>query len=151
MKLNKKLSKKTKYGDLIFASKYWELFLAPSQTYLGTSVLSLKRDCIGLRDVEKGEWNEFNDLVKLIELTLIKAFNVTLFNWAFAANAIFQNKAINPTPQVHWHIHPRYKDPVIFNDLKFDDKEFGYPPRPKLSNLSEDMRIEIIKKIRESL
>lgn len=79
--------------------------LAPSQTYIGTSVLALKRDCVGLKDIKKDEWKEFNILTENIENSLIESFNTTLFNWSCALNSVFRNK--KEKPQVHWHIHPK--------------------------------------------
>lgn len=149
MIINKNLEKKEIYGDLIFSTKHWELFLAPSQTYLGTSVLAIKRESIGLRNLKKEEWDEFIELNKIIELNWIKTFKVTLFNWASADNASYRDNK-NNKHSVHWHIHPRYKNPVEFIGMKFEDKEFGYPPEPKPTDLSEDMRKKIINSIKEN-
>ncbi|WP_409199593.1 HIT family protein [Methanobrevibacter sp. DSM 116169] len=150
MKINKNIEKSNFYGDLIFSTDYWGLFLAPDQTYLGTCVLILKRDCTGLRNLKKKEWIEFNELVKTIELGFMDTFDVTLFNWACAANLAFRDNETHIKPQVHWHMHPRYKNPVIFNGLKFIDENFGYAPRPSSKKLEDDLRRKIIEKIREN-
>ncbi|RBQ23933.1 hypothetical protein ALNOE001_06010 [Candidatus Methanobinarius endosymbioticus] len=95
---------KTKYGELIKSMQYWDLYLAPSQTYMGTSALSLKRNCKGLRDIKANEWKEFNLLTKVIENLLIKSFNTTLFNWFCASNSVFRDN--KDEPQLHWYVHP---------------------------------------------
>ncbi|MCC7553051.1 MAG: HIT family protein [Methanobacteriaceae archaeon] len=149
MEINKNTDRKELYGDLILSTKNWELFLAPSQTYLGTSVLRLKRDCEGLRSINTEEWCELKSVIKLIELNYMKTFDLTLFNWACADNASFREDSVE-NHSIHWHIHPRYKNPIVFNGLKFEDKEFGYPPQPKKTDLSDKFRKSIIVLIRKN-
>ncbi|MDL2246702.1 HIT family protein [Methanobrevibacter sp. OttesenSCG-928-K11] len=148
MKINKTIEKSGFYGDLIFSSEFWEFYLAPNQTYLGTGVLLLKRHCEGLRYIEKEEWEDFNELVKAIELGLLDTFNITLFNWASASNLTFRDNNDNPKPQVHWHIHPRYENPVTFDGVKFVDENFGYMPTTESKDISDDIRHKIIETIR---
>lgn len=140
---------KTKYGELIKSMKYWDLYLAPSQTYIGTSVLALKRVCIGLRDIKPNEWEEFNILTNVIENSLIESFNTTLFNWSCASNSAFRDN--KSEPQVHWHIHPRYKENVFFEGMEFVDKEFGYAPRPKNDEIPKKIRLKIVEIIQKNL
>ena len=40
------------YGNLIQETDYWQIYLAPSQRYLGTCVLVLKRHCGNLNELE---------------------------------------------------------------------------------------------------
>ncbi|WP_231624116.1 hypothetical protein [Methanobrevibacter arboriphilus] len=57
------------YGNLIAETDYWEIFLAPpSQRYLGTCVISLKRRCEDLKDLYLEEWADFGKLVESMEL-----------------------------------------------------------------------------------
>ncbi|KZX16265.1 hypothetical protein MBCUT_09430 [Methanobrevibacter cuticularis] len=137
------------YGELIITSRYWELFLAPSQRYLGTCVLKLKRDCPNLRDLNTEEWCEFTDLVKNIEEAIIDVFNPDLFNWSCFKNASFRKS--NPKPQIHWHIHPRYENPVFFEGLKFEDPDFGYIPRPITEKIPKNIQTKMLVILRERL
>ena len=52
---------------------------------------------------------------------------------------------------VHWHLHPRYKTPVCFNGLVFEDKEY-YSANERTENLVNEQTIGLIaKKIREEI
>ena len=48
----------------MWESKYWLIFLAPSQRYLGTCVVAQKKGCKDLSEVETKEWVEFGLIVK---------------------------------------------------------------------------------------
>jgi diadenosine tetraphosphate (Ap4A) HIT family hydrolase len=137
------------YGDLIFETKLWKLFLAPSQTCLGTGVLALKRPASNLRDLNSQEWKEFSLIVKDLEIAIEKAFNPDLYNWACFKNAAYREGEVNA--QIHWHVHPRYKNPVIFEGVKFEDENFGYPPTLKEKTIPNELRKKIIKHIQTKL
>ena len=139
----------TSYGDLIAETKYWKIFLAPSQRYLGTCVVSLKRDCEDLKDLIIEEWIDFGNLVEAMELANRKIFNADLFNWSCLKNSVFRKN--NPLPHIHWHFIPRYKNPVIFEGLEFVDPDFGYFARAIPRNIPENVRKKLIKLIRDNL
>ena len=104
--------------------KYWEVYLNPDQYYLGRSVVVIKRDVGDMAELNNNEWLDFAKLVRKYESVLINAFNVTMFNWSCLMNNAYQNNP--PDPHVHWHIRPRYAKSVIFEKIKFEDKEFGH-------------------------
>jgi diadenosine tetraphosphate (Ap4A) HIT family hydrolase len=135
------------YGDLILEGHYWRLFLAPSQRYLGTCVLNLKRNVPNLRDLNPEEWKEFSQIVKDLEIVINRVFNPSLYNWACFKNASFR-KDTKEVPQIHWHFHPRYETPITFKGITFEDKEFGYPPKLKAKEIPEELRKDIINHIR---
>ena len=135
------------YGQLIWQTIHWNIYLAPSQRYLGTCVVALKRHCQDLSQVNHDEWIDFSRVVRKLELALERAFKPTLYNWSCFKNSAFRSE--NPEPEVHWNFIPRYKDPVTFNELIFHDPDFGYIPLPekreippeimeKLSNIIKD-------------
>ncbi|MDR2622955.1 MAG: HIT family protein [Methanobrevibacter sp.] len=136
------------YGDLIFESKFWKLFLAPSQKCLGTSVLVLKREAVNLRELTSQEWDEFGLIVKDIEVTMNKSFNPDLYNWACFKNAAYRDESGEVKAQIHWHIHPRYRDPVIFEGVEFIDPNFGYPPSLGEKTIPDELREKIIGHVR---
>ena len=137
------------YGKLIAEKSYWTIHLAPSQRYLGTCVIAIKRPCSNLSELESVEWKEFSDIVREIEKVLNIIFKPTLFNWSCFKNAAF--RAENPQPQVHWHLIPRYKDVAMFHGLEFEDLDFGFIPQPIKREISEDV-MEIMKdKIKRNL
>jgi diadenosine tetraphosphate (Ap4A) HIT family hydrolase len=137
------------YGDLIFETKLWRLFLTPSQICLGTCILALKRSITNLKDLNSEEWKEFSLIVKDLEIAIEKAFNPDLYTWACYKNASYRDKNVNA--QVHWHFHPRYRNPIIFEGFKFEDKTFGFPISLKEKTIPNEIRKKIIKHIQNKL
>lgn len=137
------------YGDLLIETKHWEIFLAPSQRYLGTCVISLKRDCADLKDLNVEEWNDFGILVENMEIAIKELFMPDLFNWSCLKNSVFRKD--NPKPHIHWHFIPRYKDITDFESLKFEDPDFGYLAKPIDRNIPNDVRNNLIKTMKNSL
>jgi len=129
------------YGDILFETPYWIIYLAPSQRYLGTCVVALKRHSKDLSDVKKNEWIDFGIIVTKLEHALEKVFKPTLYNWSCFKNSAFRSS--KPNPEIHWHFIPRYKDEVDFENLRFIDQDFGYIPQP--------IKKEIPHKIQEKL
>ncbi|MGZ7135881.1 MAG: HIT family protein [Methanobacterium sp.] len=137
------------YGDVMFETPYWIIFLAPSQSNIGTCVVALKRHYGTLDGLKNEEWLDFADVVKKLEYSLKKSFNATMFNWGALMNADYLMK--NPDPHIHWHFIPRYRNKVIFEGLIFDDKYFGsMHPRP-FREVSHEIRKKIIEKIKENI
>lgn len=125
------------------------IFLAPSQRYLGTCVVALKRQAQNLSDVTDEEWKDFIEILKKMEYSVKNAFNPTLFNWS-----CFKNKAYRddePSPEIHWHFHPRYQVKVEFEGVEFEDPDFGYVPKPINYTVTDEvmakMKIAILKNL----
>ena len=137
------------YGDLIFETHYWIIFLAPNQSNIGTCVVALKRHYGTLDGLKDEEWLDFADIVKQLEHSLRKAFKTTMFNWGALMNADYMKE--KPDPHIHWHFIPRYKHEVKFEGLIFDDRYFGsMHPRP-IKEVPDNIRKKIIEKIKENL
>jgi diadenosine tetraphosphate (Ap4A) HIT family hydrolase len=137
------------YGRLIAEKSYWNIHLAPSQRYLGTCVVVIKRHCNNLSELQSEEWTEFSAIVQEMENVLNQLFKPTLFNWSCFKNAAFRVE--NPNPQVHWHLIPRYKDLTVFEGIKFEDLDFGYIPQPINREISEKVMENMKIKIKEEL
>jgi diadenosine tetraphosphate (Ap4A) HIT family hydrolase len=133
------------YGDVLFETSYWIIYLAPSQRYLGTCVVALKRHCKDLSQVEKNEWVDFGIIVHKLELALQKTFKPTLYNWSCFKNSTFRTK--KPNPEIHWHFIPRYQDEVDFEGVKFRDQDFGYIPQPIKQEISLKLREKLVNAI----
>ncbi|MCK9150342.1 HIT family protein [Methanobacterium alcaliphilum] len=136
------------YGTQIYEFDKWILYLAPSQRYFGTCVLALKRQCRDLMDLNQSEWLEFGEIVKLLEESLTSLFQPDLFNWSCFKNSAFRSD--NPEPEIHWHLMPRYKNPVTFNGTIFEDPDFGYIPQPITKTIPAEL-MEMLKKSLESV
>jgi diadenosine tetraphosphate (Ap4A) HIT family hydrolase len=137
------------YGKLIWETIFWEIYLAPSQRYLGTCVIALKRHCQNLSQVENKEWGEFANVVRKLEKSVDLSFHPTLYNWSCFKNSVFRSE--NPHPEIHWHFIPRYKDPVNFKGTIFQDPDFGYIPLPKKKEISQKAMNEIADIIKKNL
>jgi len=137
------------YGKLIKETPYWMIFLAPSQRYLGTCVVALKRQCQDLSELEDEEWEDFIGILQKLEHSLKKTFNPTLFNWSCFKNKAFRDG--DPNPEIHWHFHPRYQEKVQFSGLEFEDPDFGYVPKTTPYKVPEEIMLKIISAIQENL
>lgn len=137
------------YGNLIYETDYWQIYLAPSQRYLGTCVIVLKRHCSHLNELNSREWSEFTDIVQNMEITLKKTFNPTLFNWSCFMNSSY--RFISPNPEVHWHLIPRYSEKIEFGGLIFEDPDFGYIPQPLENKIPNEVMKKLMAKIKKNL
>jgi len=140
---------KGSYGKLITGRKYWNIFLAPSQRYLGTCVIAIKRHCANLSELEDFEWMEFSKIVPEMEIVIKKLFNPTLFNWSCFKNAAYRSD--NPDPEVHWHLIPRYDSEVEFHGIKFEDPDFGYIPQPITGEIPKDVMNSMLSEFKTNL
>lgn len=137
------------YGELIYETDCWMIFLAPSQRYLGTCVVALKRNCKNLSELESCEWTDFADTVRKLEHSLDEAFNPTLYNWSCFKNATFRSE--KPDPAVHWHFIPRYREKIEFAGVSFEDPDFGYIPQPIEKKVSKDVMVKIRAELSKNL
>ncbi len=137
------------YGEKIVKTRYWTIFLAPSQRYLGTCVIALNRTCKNLSELEDLEWMDFSRVVRSMEFALDKIFKPTLYNWSCFKNAAFRRKT--PHPELHWHMIPRYKMTVEFQSITFEDPDFGFIPHPLERKIPEEIMERIIKDIKANL
>ncbi len=137
------------YGKLITEREYWNIFLAPSQRYLGTCVIAIKRQCSNLSELEDVEWMEFSGIVREMESITNKLFNPTLFNWSCFKNAAYRSD--NPNPEVHWHFIPRYDSEVEFFGVKFEDPDFGYIPQPITREIPKEVMCSMLSELKSHL
>lgn len=142
--------KSNKDTDFVYETKYWSVFLAPKQGYLGRCVIVLKRHCGDLAELDDEEWLDFKEVVKRLESALKKSFNATMFNWTCLMNNAYQNNP--PNPHVHWHFRPRYNHKVEFEGITFEDPDFRYHyDRTRDQKISDEIKRKIIEKIKENL
>lgn len=140
------------YGDLLAESPHWLIIIAPDQRNLGTCVVALKRDEKELSNLSGEEWSDLARVVKKLENAVKKAFNPTMFNWGCLMNSSYLEEP--PTPHLHWHFIPRYRDPVIFEGEAFKDPCFGRSTmhdRGRSMKLSKEFKDRIKAKIKEYL
>jgi diadenosine tetraphosphate (Ap4A) HIT family hydrolase len=140
------------FGELLAETSLWLIILAPDQRNLGTCVVALKRDETDLSGLSEEEWVELSQIVKKLEYAVEKSFNATMFNWGCLMNSAYLEDP--PSPHLHWHFIPRYRDPVEFQGKIFEDPCFGRSTmhdRGRSAKLSEDFKQKIINKINKFL
>ena len=108
----------------VLETRYWLVVLHPNdQNYLGRSVIILKRHVPTLAALSDDEWLDYKQLVGDFATAAAIAFGADHFNWSFNMNHAFREDP--PQLHVHGHVRPRYRVPVTFAGLTFEDKEFG--------------------------
>lgn len=108
----------------VLETQYWLVVLHPhDQYYLGRSVIILKRHVPTLAEVSDAEWLDYKQLVGDFAEAASEALGADHFNWSFNMNHAFRDDP--PQPHVHGHVRPRYRNPVTFADLTFEDGGFG--------------------------
>ena len=127
---------------LIYDSKYWVWSLRPVQATIGAGVLSLKRECPVLSELNQEEFSDLNDIIKVIEITLKKTFNYDIMNYLMLMMV---------DKQVHYHVIPRYERTIDFAGTSWMDS--GWPGVPNLAGNELDMHElhEIQNAIKEDL
>ncbi len=137
--------------NFIFETEYWSIKLdATDQTYLGRSVVVLKRNCGDLAELTDSELLDFKKVIISFENAVRKVFDATMFNWTCLMNSAYQNNP--PDPWVHWHVRPRYNREIEFDGIKFEDVEFGHHYiRGTNRNVSPDLAQKIVNGIKENI
>lgn len=127
---------------LIYETDYWIWSLRPVQATLGAGVLSLKRECQVLSDMNQEEFSDLNNVIKVIELTLKKTFNYDIMNYLMLMMI---------DKQVHYHVIPRYERTIAFAGTSWKDS--CWPGVPNLDGNELDLYKlhEIQNAIKENL
>lgn len=145
------MEKSTKHNLLISETLYWNITLKSDQTYLGSCLVTLKRNnCGDLVDVTADELLDFLQAVKILEHSIRQAFSATMFNWSCLMNSAYQR--IPPDPHVHWQFIPRYSKPVSFAGLEFIDANFGrHYKRETTREVDSVVREKIVAEIKKCI
>jgi diadenosine tetraphosphate (Ap4A) HIT family hydrolase len=133
-----------KIGTEIKEYGYWKLLLHKNQEYPGRCVLWCKReDAIDPADMSEAEKNELFAILKQVRDAYRKSFLPELVNY---------NSLGNKVQHLHIGIIPRYKSPVEFEGVVFEDKYFGkeFQTDPNF-NIPEGVAEKIKLRIEKSL
>jgi len=130
----------------LFETNKWAISLAPNQADLGRCYVTLKEHKGDMAELTSEEWLEFADIAKTLEGAIRRAFGADLFNWSCLMNNAFQ---VSPAlPHVHWHLRPRYAQPVIFEGTEFSDPLFGHHYN---SGLSKALNSKMMNKLHAAI
>jgi diadenosine tetraphosphate (Ap4A) HIT family hydrolase len=112
----------------------WVATLNPDQQNLGKCWVTLIDHKSKLSELDNTDWNEFIEIIKILEQNTSKACNPSRYNWQCLMNDLVSD---DNQPHIHWHFAPRYKNPVNFNNETFIDE--NYPKtnkKPRKTNES---------------
>ena len=105
-------------ANLIKDYKYWSLYVAENQGYLGRCVVWCKReDALDLADSTPEEREELFEILGKLRVAAQSLFKADWLNYAFLGNE---------TRHLHCHFLPRYASERTFAGLVFLDKRWGH-------------------------
>lgn len=104
---------------LISETAYWIWSLRPHQSTLGSGILSLKRECANFSDVSKEEFADLKVITSIIENTLKSSFKYDVLNYLML---------MMQDTHVHYHVIPRYKNPVTLHGYIWTDENWPSLP-----------------------
>lgn len=107
----------------ILTTEHWTVGIIPDQPYLGRALITLLTHKGSLGQLSQAEWREFEQIVPRLENAYKQAFGADPLNIGCFMNHGYKDDP--PHPHVHWQIFPRYRNPVEFEGLVFEDNRFG--------------------------
>ena len=121
---------------LLCQSLHWSVYLADIQDYVGRCILVLNRHCGSLSELDISEWIELKTIIDRLECIFREVLGAELSNWSCLLNN-FYKEAI-PSPHLHIHVRPRYKNAVVINNHSNTDAEFAHHYALKKESLLPD-------------
>ena len=108
----------------LLESKYWTVYLADEQDYVGRCILVCNRHCGSMSDLNLSEWIELKAIIDKFEQCYKVLLGVELCNWSCLMNSFYKEEDSNP--HLHIHVRPRYKEPLSINGHLYADNEYGH-------------------------
>lgn len=116
---------------LVTETLHWRAVLDGDQRFLGKMFVTLLEHKPAISDLTAEEWQDLHQLMKSLERAVGAAFSPSHFNWScLMNNAVVADQLTH----IHWHLHPRYMEPIQFADETFYDTEL-YPPKERTRHL----------------
>ena len=134
---------------LLVDSRYWNVFLADKQDYIGRCILVLKRHCESLAQLNGEEWVELKSLAEKLEAVITKSLGANMFNWSCLMNDFYKSET--PNPHLHIHVRPRYNAPITINGKTYNDEEYAHHydnhKQNKLTEAEKETVYNLIKEV----
>lgn len=99
-------------------SDIWRVELNPNQQHLGRTFVGLREHKSSISELVPEEVLELHRVMTTLEIGARAAFQPDLFNWLCLMN---NAKRDSQEPHVHWHMVPRYRQPIVFDGHTFTD------------------------------
>ncbi len=109
---------------LIYKSLYWSVYLADVQDYVGRCILVLNRHCGCISELNTLEWVDLKTIIDRLEQIYKAVLGAELCNWSCLLNNFYKDP--HPNPHLHFHVRPRYKNPITINRHSYVDAEFAH-------------------------
>lgn len=111
-------------GDrtLLCDYRHWSVQVRPKQATLGAMVILAHGEAIAFSDLPAEAFAELAEVVKDVEAVSARTFDYTKINYLMLMMV---------DPHVHFHVLPRYADPVSFEGVSYADE--GWPGQPNLA------------------
>lgn len=138
-----KFNEKFKLSELtIYKSKHWTWSLREDQVTLGSSVLSLNRECASFSEISLNESEDLKRIVQVLEATLQKLFTYDRINYLMLMMQDFH---------VHFHVIPRYQEQKDLLGFTWQDSDWPKPSNLKKLGLDHEILIELLEEIKNNL
>ncbi|MEL7110755.1 MAG: HIT family protein [Pseudomonadota bacterium] len=111
----------------IAAYEYWSVLVRPKQCTMGALILVANGPETAYSKLSSQAFTEQARVIKDIEQVLSTKFGYDKINYLMLMMV---------DPNVHYHVIPRYADPVTFETWTLNDQ--GWPGQPDLSGGSAD-------------
>lgn len=144
---------------LTFAvSDHWKVVLHPDQTVPGAMLIVSLRHVAKIANLDEDETVEFFQLYRLIERAAESALGASMVNLSCLRNWAYRSENPDPpfidgrpNPHVHWHVAPRYANPVRFAEARFVDEDFGHELTWRGHRIEASAATAIVERMSETL
>lgn len=108
------------YPDtLVEEYEHWVVLIRPAQVTVGSLVLAAKSDAVHFPDLPAEAFQELQQVTGHLEEALAGAFRYDKLNYLMLMMV---------DPHVHYHVIPRYAEPVAIGERAYPDEHWPGPP-----------------------
>lgn len=118
--------------DVVAFTDHWKVVLHPDQTVAGACLLGSRRHVAKVGELTTDEAADLFRLYATLEPVLERVIGADLVNLSCLRNWAYREvdpeppwSDGRPNPHVHWHVAPRYRDPVDIAGEAIVDVDFG--------------------------
>jgi diadenosine tetraphosphate (Ap4A) HIT family hydrolase len=116
------LAQPNRADEVIFATMWWRVTLAPEQSYLGRVYVTARAHAGNISQLSPAAWIDLQAVIGRYEQIVRRAFGATHVNWGCLLNNAYAEP--EPHPHVHWHGRPRYREAPRLNGRAWPDPNY---------------------------